>query len=65
MIVIGNSNIRKQEIESWRVLEQLAKSIGMKTDSYFSYIIKNPYIRIPRSGKGGKIAKDYIIVMEK
>lgn len=65
IVVIGNSHIRNQEIESWRVIEQLAKSIGMKTNTYFSYIIKNPYLRIPRGKKGGKINQDYVIVMEK
>lgn len=65
IIVIGNSSIRNIEIESWKVIEQLANSIGFKTLEHFSYIIQNPYIRIPRKGKGGKINKDYILVLEK
>lgn len=65
MIVIGNSSIRNIEIESWKVLEQIGHTIGFETNQYFNYEIKNPYIRIPRGGKGGKISKDYIIVLEK
>lgn len=65
VIVIGNSNIRKVDVESWKVLEQLGNNMGYSTVDKFSYIIQNPYIRIPRNGKGGKINKDYILVLEK
>lgn len=65
VIVIGNSTIRKVNIESWKVLEELANKIGFKTVQYFNYIIQNPYIRIPRKGMGGKINKDYVVVLEK
>lgn len=64
-IVIGNSTIRKIEIESWKVLGEIAEKNGYKIDTYFNYIIQNPYINIPRNGKGGKISKDYIIVLRK
>lgn len=65
VIVIGNSTIRKVNIESWRVIEEIANKIGFKTIQYFNYIIQNPYIRIPRKGMGGKISKDYVLVLEK
>lgn len=65
MLVIGNSNIRKVNVESWRVIEQLADVTGFETETFFNYEIKNPYIRIPRQGIGGKINKDYIIVLRK
>ena len=65
MIVIGNSNIRKVDVESWKVLEQLSKHVGFETETFFNYEIKNPYIRIPRQGMGGKISRDYIIVLRK
>lgn len=64
-IVIGNSTIRKIEIESWKVLAEIAKSIGFEVDTYFNYVIQNPYINIPRKGRGGKISKDYIIVLKR
>lgn len=65
VIVIGNSTIRKVNVESWRVIEDIANKIGFKTVQYFNYIIQNPYIRIPRKGMGGKISKDYVLVLEK
>lgn len=65
MIVIGNSMIRQVNVESWRVLTELAGSQGFCRTQYFSYIIQNPYIRIPRQGMGGKISRDYVLVLEK
>lgn len=65
VIVIGNSTIRKVNIESWKVLEEIGISIGFKPIENCSYIIQNPYIRIPRNGLGGKITKDYILVLQK
>ena len=65
IIVIGNSNIRKVNIESWKVLNDLATNIGFVRVKYFNYVIQNPYIRIPRKEKGGKINKDYVLVLER
>lgn len=65
VIVIGNSTIRKVNVESWRVIEEIANKMGFKTVQHFNYIIQNPYIRIPRKGMGGKINKDYVLVLEK
>ena len=65
MIVIGNSSIRNVEVESWRVLQQISELIGFKTETYFNYLIQNPYIRIPRGNKGGKINTDHVLVLIK
>lgn len=65
MIVIGNSSIRSVEVESWKVLEQIAELIGFKTETYFNYLIQNPYIRIPRGNRGGKINVDHVLVLRK
>lgn len=65
IIVIGNSTIRKVHVESWKVIEQIAHSMGFDTVQYFNYVIQNPYIRIPRGGMGGKISRDYVLVLEK
>lgn len=65
MIVIGSSTIRNVHVESWRVFEELGQNIGFQTIDSYSYIIQNPYIRIPRNGVGGKVSKDYVLVMEK
>lgn len=65
MIVIGNSTIRGIEIESWKVLLDIAQNIGFEKDVHFSYVIQNPYIRIPRGKKGGKINFDQVLVLRK
>lgn len=65
VVVIGNSTIRKVNVESWKIIEEIANKIGFETVQYFSYVIQNPYIRIPRKGMGGKINKDYVLVLEK
>lgn len=65
IIVIGNSTIRKVNVESWKVIEEIANKMGFKTIQYFNYIIQNPYIRIPRKGMGGKISRDYVLVLKK
>lgn len=64
-VVIGNSNIRNVEIESWKIICDIAILIGFKIDTYFSYVIQNHYLRIPRNGMGGKVKKDYVIVLRK
>lgn len=65
IIVIGNSKIRKVDVESWKVIEQIANVSGFRTTQYFNYIIQNPYIRIPRKGVGGKISRDFVLALEK
>lgn len=65
ILVIGDSKIRNVNVESWKVLDDLATNIGFVKKQYFNYIIQNPYIRIPRKNKGGKISKDNILVLEK
>lgn len=65
IIVIGNSTIRKVNVESWKVIEEIANEMGFLTLQHFNYIIQNHYIRIPRKGMGGKISKDYVLVLEK
>lgn len=65
IIVIGNSTIRNVNIESWKIIEDIANKMSFKTVQHFNYIIQNPYIRIPRNGVGGKINKDYVLVLEK
>ena len=65
IIVIGNSVIRSVNIESWKILNQIASYRHFKHVLDFSYIIQNPYIRIPRKGRGGKINEDYVLVLRK
>ena len=65
VIVIGNSVIRKVTVESWRVIKELAEHVGFRAEQHFSYVIRNPYIRIPRKRVGGKISRDYVLVLRK
>lgn len=65
IIVIGNSVIRKELIESWKILRDISENNGYKFVEHFTYKIQNPYIRIPRGGKGGHISHDHILVLEK
>lgn len=65
VIVIGNSTIRGINVESWKVIRDIGLKIGFVDLEHFSYIIQNPYIRIPRNGKGGKVNQDYVIVLGK
>jgi len=65
VIVIGDSFIRKVNIESWKVLNEISQKIGFKFVSHFGYLIKNPYIRIPRKNRGGKISIDHVLVIQK
>jgi hypothetical protein len=64
VIVIGNSTIRKESIESWKILKDIAENMGYDYVEHISYNILNPYIRIPRSGRGGKISQDHILVLK-
>jgi hypothetical protein len=62
---VGNSRIRGFEVDTASILLKIAKDVGYKKRVNFSYIIRNRYLRIPRSGRGGFIPKDYILVLEK
>ena len=64
-IVIGNSVIRDEEIETNKFFLMMLKKLNFEPVKEFSYKIKNPYLRIPRSGKGGIISMDHIIVVKK
>lgn len=65
IIVIGNSNIRNVNIESWKVLKDISLNLGFTYVNHIGYEIQNPYIRIPRAGRGGKIAIDHILILKK
>ena len=64
-IVVGDCTIRGEIFEIYKYLIVFAKRIGFKNKKYFSYLIKNPYLRIPRSGKGGYVEYDRILIIKK
>jgi len=65
IIVVGDSKIRGIKVPTHEILVDFAKQNGFELVNLFSYIIKNRYLRIPRSGKGGLIKKDWVIDLVK
>jgi len=65
VMVVGDSEIRRVNIPTHEILFDIAEQNGFKLDNVFSYIIKNRYLRIPRSGRGGLIKKDWVIDLVK
>jgi len=63
ILVISESKIRGYRVPSQDFIKQIAQKHGFKFVNSFSYIIKNRYLRIPRSGKGGFMKKDFVLVM--
>ncbi len=64
-IVIGDSVIRKIVFPSALILSEIASHLGFKKEYMFSYIIKNPYIRIPRGNNGGLIKFDNVLILRR
>ena len=64
-IVVGDNEICKKTVKTSEILTDLATSIGYELDCYYSYLIKNPYIRIPRNGKGGQVKYDNVICLRR
>jgi len=65
IMVIGNSKIRGVNIPTHELFIDIAEKKGYKVENLFSYVIRNRYIRIPRSGQGGYIDKDWVIDFKK
>lgn len=65
IVVVGNSKIRGFDVPTHELLIEIAETSGYKLENIFSYIIKNRYLRIPRSGRGGFIASDWVIDLQK
>jgi hypothetical protein len=63
--MIGNSRIRDVVVPTHKILIDIAQRNGFELANMFSYIIKNRYLRIPRSGRGGLIKKDWVIDLVK
>jgi len=65
VVVIGESKIRNIDVPTPEILIDIAKQNQFRLENLFSYIIKNRYLRIPRSGRGGLIKKDWIVDLVK
>ncbi|MFW6172227.1 MAG: DNA methyltransferase [Elusimicrobiota bacterium] len=65
VIVVGDSKIKGIDVPTHEILIDIAKRRGYRLENIFSYIIKNRYLRIPRSGRGGLIKRDWVIDLVK
>ncbi len=65
VIVVGDSKIRGINIPTHEILIDIGKKNGYTLENVFSYIIQNRYLRIPRSGRGGLIKKDWVLDLVK
>ena len=65
VLVIGDCQIRNIIFPVYEYLIELAKRNQYTNSIVFSYLIRNPYLRIPRKERGGLIKYDRIIVLNK
>jgi DNA modification methylase len=65
VLVVGDCEIRKIVFPVYKYLIELAEKNDYTNSIVFSYLIRNPYLRIPRKKRGGLIKYDRIIVLNK
>lgn len=65
VIVVGDSNIRGQNIPTARVLSEIAEKNGYSFKLSFKYVIRDRYLHLPRGGRGGIIKYDEVLVLKK
>lgn len=65
VMVVGDCVIKGVEIPTYKYIIELSLKLGYFHITNFSYLIKNPYLRIPRKSRGGLIKYDRIIILGK
>ena len=65
VLVVGDCKIRKIVFPVYRYLIEIANRNNYSESFVFSYLIKTPYLRIPRNNRGGLIKYDRGIVLRK
>lgn len=65
VIVVGDSNIRGQEIPTAKILSEIAEQNGYAFDLSFKYVIRDRYLHLPRGNRGGIIKYDEILCLRK
>ena len=65
VLVVGDCEIRKIVFPVYKYLIELAEKNNYTNSTFFSYLIRNPYLRIPRKKRGGLIKYDRVIVLNK
>lgn len=61
VMVIGNSTVSNIQINASDFLIDIAERNGFRLSMYWSYIIKNHFMRFDRNGRGGKIDQDHVL----
>ena len=65
VIVVGDSNIRGQNVPTAKVLAEIAEKNGYSFELSFKYVIRDRYLHLPRGNRGGIIKYDEILVLKK
>ena len=65
VIVVGDSNIRGQNIPTAKVLSEIAEKNGYSFELSFKYVIRDRYLHLPRGDRGGIIKYDEVLVLKK
>jgi hypothetical protein len=64
ILVIGNSKTGRGVLRIHDSLIRLAAEAGLSFQKAFSYRIRRHYMKFPRSGRGGIITMDWIIILK-
>jgi DNA modification methylase len=62
-MIVGNSTVRNIDVETHRLLAEIACTVGFKWQHYFKYRIKDHRTSLPRNGRGGKINYEHVITL--
>ena len=65
VLVVGNSQSQESVLPVHDALVMLAAQSGLHVDKAFGYRVRRHYMKFPRSGRGGIILLDWVIVLEK
>lgn len=60
--VVGDSTIAGVAIPTHKLVAQCAAEAGFELTRYFGYEIRNKHMRFPRSGRGGHVVHDWVMV---
>jgi DNA modification methylase len=62
--VVGDSTLAGVSVPTHRLAAQCAIAAGFNVIKRFGYEIRNKHMRFPRSGRGGQVIHDWVLVLE-
>lgn len=65
VLVVGNSQSRRDVVPVHTALVHLAAEEGMQVEKVFGYRIRRHYMKFPRAGRGGIILIDWVIILRR